>query len=139
MDVAFDDDFVWFTGLLAYLEQTKGETVIRARTFDEARQHIENPRNLDVAIVDLSRWGDYTLPQGAPHRHNRGLKLLAGAADVNRSNVPIVSLSQNFSDNFELMSTVLERGALPVPKKLSSSGIGLQGTLRSGSVPDKGS
>src|SRR5439155_13803941 len=46
---------------------------------DEAKQRIENPRGLDVAIVDLSWWGDYTLPQGATHRHNRGLKLLAAA------------------------------------------------------------
>ena len=37
VDSAFADDHVWFTGLLAYLEHTKGETVIRARTFDEAR------------------------------------------------------------------------------------------------------
>jgi TIR domain len=123
VDVAFADDYAWFTGLLAYLEQTKGETVIRARTFDEARQHIENPRDLDVAIVDLSWWGDHTLPQGTSHRYNRGLKLLPGAAD-GRSKVPIVSLSQNFSDDFELMSTVLERGALPVPKNYQARELG---------------
>ena len=35
---AFADDFTWFTGLLEYFEQTKGETVIRARTFDEAKK-----------------------------------------------------------------------------------------------------
>ncbi len=115
VDEAFADDYAWFTGLLAYLEQTKGETVTRAHTFEEARQHIENPRDLDVAIVDLSWWGDHTLPQGESHRHNQGLKLLPGAAD-SRSKVPIVSLSQNFRDDFELMSTVLERGALPMPK-----------------------
>ena len=116
VDAAFADDYAWFTGLLAYLEHTKGETVIRARTFEEAKQRIDNPRGLDVAIVDLSWWGDYTLPQGAAHRHNRGLKLLAAAGDRSRPKVPIVSLSQNFSNDFELMSTVLERGALPVPK-----------------------
>ena len=116
VDTAFADDYAWFTGLLAYLEHTKGETVIRARTFDEAKQRIDNPRGLDVAIVDLSWWGDYTLPQGAHHRHNRGLKLLATTGDGSRSKVPIVSLSQNFSHDFELISTVLERGALPVPK-----------------------
>jgi len=123
VDVAFADDHAWFSGLLAYLEQTKGETVIRARTFDEARQHIENPRDLDVAIVDLSWWGDHTLPPGASHRHNRGLKLLPGAAH-GRSKIPIVSLSQNFSDDFELMSTVLERGALPVPKNYQARELG---------------
>ena len=116
IDTAFAEDYAWFTGLLAYLEHTKGETVIRARTFDEAKQRIENPRGLDVAIVDLSWWGDYTLPPGESHRHNRGLKLLSAAGDGNRAKVPIVCLSQNFSTDFELMSTVLERGALPVPK-----------------------
>ena len=124
VDAAFAEDYAWFTGLLAYLEQTKGETVIRARTFDEARQHIENPRGLDVAIVDLSWWGDYTLPQGASHRHNQGLKLLAETVDTNRPGVPLISLSQNFKDDFELMSTVLERGALPVPKNYERPELG---------------
>ena len=124
IDTAFADDFAWFTGLLKYLEQTKGETVIRARTFDEAKQRIENPRGLDVAIIDLSWWGDYTLPPGASHRHNQGLKLLAAAGDGNRPKVPIVSLSQNFSNDFELISTVLERGALPVPKNYQHRELG---------------
>lgn len=116
VDTAFADDFSWFTGLLAYLENTKGETVIRARTFDEAKQRIDHPSGLDVAIVDLSWWGDYTLPQGASHRINRGLRLLAATESQNRPRIPIVCLSQNFSNDFELISTVLERGALPVPK-----------------------
>jgi hypothetical protein len=38
------------------------------------------------------------------------------AGDLNRPKVPIISLSQNFTNDFELMTTVLERGALPVPK-----------------------
>ena len=124
VNAAFADDYAWFTGLLAYLEHTKGETVIRARTFDEAKQQLENPRGLDVAIIDLSWWGDYTLPQGASHRHNRGLKLLPAAGGESRSKVPIISLSQNFSDDFELISTVLERGALPVPKNYKDRELG---------------
>jgi TIR domain len=116
VDTAFADDFAWFTGLLSYLEDTRGERVIRARTFEEARQRINNPRDLDVAIVDLSWWGDYTLPQGAKHRNNRGLELLELAGDPDRSKVPIIALSQNFTKDFELITTVLERGAFPVPK-----------------------
>src|SRR4029077_10809496 len=72
VDKAFADDQEWFTDLLRYLRQTKGETVVCARTLDDARRHLENPRGLDVAIVDLSWWGDYTLPQGASHRNNVG-------------------------------------------------------------------
>jgi TIR domain len=123
IDKAFAEDAAWFNGLLSYLEHTRGETVIRVRTFEEAKQWVDNPRGLDVAIVDLSWWGDYTLPQGAPHRHNRGLKLLAAAGDSSRSKVPIISLSQNFSNDFELMTTVLERGALPVPKSYQNPGL----------------
>jgi hypothetical protein len=124
VDTAFADDRAWFTGLLNYLEKTKGETIIPARTFAEAKQRIENPRGLDVAIVDLSWWGDYTLPHGEPHRLNQGLKLIPTAGGGNRSNIPIVSLSQNFIDDFELMSTVYERGALPVPKNYQNPELG---------------
>lgn len=124
VDSAFADDYAWFTGLLAYLEHTKGETVLRARTFDEAKQYIENPRGLDVAIVDLSWWGDYTRPLGASHRDRLGLKLLEAAGDGNCSKVPIISLSQDFSHDFELIETVLKRGALPVPKNYKARELG---------------
>jgi hypothetical protein len=116
VDVAFQNDFAWFSGLLVYLEQTKGETIIRARTFNEASQRLDNSRDLDVAIVDMSWWGDPNLDPGVSARHNIGHKLLPEAADATRSKTPIIALSQNFSNDFELMSTVLERGALPIPK-----------------------
>jgi hypothetical protein len=116
VEKAFADDHAWFNGLLAYLERTQGETVEPARTFKEAEHHLANPRDLglDVAVVDLSWWGDYSLPQGAKERENRGLKLLEDGCKV-----PIICLSQEFRDNFELIRKVLERGALPVPKPLS--------------------
>lgn len=123
VDDAFDEDFRWFSGLLTYLEKTKGETVIRARTYGKAKEYLDNPRSLDVAIIDLSWWGDYSLPPGEFERHNRGLKLLPGGVDVDPS-IPIVCLSQNFSDDFELISTVLERGALPVPKNYQTPELG---------------
>src|SRR5215813_1088736 len=58
VDVAFENDRRWFAGLLEYLEQRKREKVVRVQTFKKARQHLKNPRDLDVAIVDLSWWGD---------------------------------------------------------------------------------
>ena len=42
VDAAFADDFAWFTGLLAYLENTKGERVIRARTVLKMCQESSN-------------------------------------------------------------------------------------------------
>jgi hypothetical protein len=116
VDKGFAEDYEWFNGLIEYLVQTKGAIVIPARTFNEAKSFIENPRNIDVAIVDLSWWGDHTLKQGKPNRHNKGLDLLMAARGERSSKLPIISLSQNFEKDFELISTVLERGALPIPK-----------------------
>lgn len=124
VDTAFAEDLAWFTGLLAYLEQTKGETVIRVRHFDEAAKRLAQAQDVDVAIVDLSWWGDTDLPPGAASRQNRGLKLLSGDQADTAARVPMIVLSQNFSDNFELMSTVLERGALPVPKNYQAKDLG---------------
>src|SRR5215469_881747 len=68
VDRAFAADYRWFTGLLDYLERTRYETVTCARTFDEAKKHLENPRDFDVAVIDLSWWGDHTLDPGASNR-----------------------------------------------------------------------
>ena len=124
MDARLLNDYAWFTGCLNYIEHTKGEQVVRARTFAEAKQLVENPRGLDVAVVDLSWWGDYTLPHGELHRKNQGLKLLSAADGKNHSKIPIVCLSQNFKDDFELMSTVYERRVLPVPKNYQDRQLG---------------
>jgi hypothetical protein len=116
---AFDEDFQWFNGLLDYLEKTKHVRVIRAASFGEACSRLENPQEFDVAVIDLSWWGDATLPPGRQHRHNRGLELLERIAACRRASgkpIPTIALSQNFRDNFELMSTVLEMDALPIPK-----------------------
>ena len=124
VDSAFAEDQAWFSGLLSYLEQTKGETVIRVRHFDEASARLAQAQDVDVAIVDLSWWGDARLPAGAGSRENRGLKLLPDAQANAGPRVPMIVLSQNFTDNFELMSTVLERGALPVPKNYQAKDLG---------------
>lgn len=124
VDTAFAEDQAWFTGLLAYLEQTKGETVVRVRHFDEALTSLVQVQEVDVAIVDLSWWGDARLPSGAASRQNRGLKLLPGGQTDAGRRAPMIVLSQNFTDNFELMSTVLERGALPVPKNYLAKDLG---------------
>ena len=126
VDSAFAEDQAWFAGLLAYLEQTKGEIVIRVRHFDEARTSLmqAQAQGVDVAVVDLSWWGDTRLPSGAGSRQNCGLKLLPGGQANTGTRVPMIVLSQNFIDNFELMSTVLERGALPVPKNYQAKDLG---------------
>jgi CheY-like chemotaxis protein len=119
IDAVFDADFEWFVGLLDYLEKSKHVHVTRVASFAEACSRIERPEEFDLAVVDLSWWGDATLPPGRQHRHNRGLELidrLAKRRRDGRQSVPVIALSQNFRDDFELMSTVLDMDALPVPK-----------------------
>jgi TIR domain len=127
VEKAFPKGFKWFTGLLNYLEKTKGVFVVRARTFDQATDSLlNNPVELDVGIVDLSWWGDYTRPHGEGERLNLGLELLKEAAVAERRTVPLICLSQNFKDDFELISTVLDLGALPVPKDYKCPKLGYQ-------------
>jgi hypothetical protein len=119
VDKKFPEDKAWFTGLLKFLERAKGEKLTLARTFAEAETHIENYRDFDVAILDLSWWGDANL-EG--QRENRGLDLLLDKDHKKRSNIPIVCLSQNFKKDFHLVYTVCDRGAFPVQKDYTKLG-----------------
>ncbi len=127
IDAAFDEDFAWFQALLDYLERTKHLQVVRARSFGDASNKLERPEDFDVAVIDLSWWGDASLPPGRQHRHNCGLDLIEGIAERRRRGgpyIPTIALSQNFKDDFELMATVLELGALPIPKSYDAQGLG---------------
>jgi hypothetical protein len=126
LDRAFDDDFRWFTGLLDYLERTKGLRVVPVRSFSEASARIEDKADYDVAVVDMSWWGDARLPPGRRARHNRGLDLLKRLAELQAAGAAVstIALSQNFKDDFELMSTVLDLDALPMPKSYDVHGLG---------------
>jgi hypothetical protein len=126
IDAAFDEDFAWFQALLDYLERTKHLHVVRARSFIDAKQKLERLDDFDVAVIDLSWWGDASLPPGRQHRHNRGLDLIEQIARGRRSGgafIPTIALSQNFKDDFELMATVLEMDALPIPKSYDARGL----------------
>lgn len=113
VDKAFAEDYKWFKGLLAYLD-SKNTEVVRVRTFKEAMRRIKNPRNWDVAVVDLSWFGDYTVRRVAD-RKGKGKELLE-AANGSCSKVPVICMSQRFRSDLEHMSTVLELGAFPLPK-----------------------
>jgi len=125
IDSAIDKDFAWFNDLLDYLETTKNLKVIRVRSYLEAQNRLERPEEFDVAIIDLSWTGDASLPPGRQHRHNVGLKLIQRIFERRHSGgpfTPTIAFSQNFKDDFELMATVLEMDALPIPKSYDRLG-----------------
>ena len=123
-DAAFDADFHWFQGLLNYFK-IKDLQIIGVRSFDEARSKIESPHDFDIAVIDLSWWGDNRLPHGPHHRDNVGTQLIRRLAEIGHDRglkIPVIAYSQNFKSNFELMSDVLDTGALPVPKSYDDIG-----------------
>jgi hypothetical protein len=124
-DAAFDDDARWFRGLLDYLETSRNLQVIRVRSFDEASNKIERPQDFDIAVVDLSWWGDAKLPIGSSNRENVGTRLIERLSEIGRDRglmIPVIAYSQNFKSDFELMSHILDMGALPVPKSYDEVG-----------------
>lgn len=124
-DAAFDDDARWFQGLLDYLETSRNLRVIRVRSFDEASNKIERPQDFDIAVVDLSWWGDAELPTGSSNRENVGTRLIERLSEIGRDRglmIPVIAYSQNFKSDFELMSHILDMGALPVPKSYDEVG-----------------
>ena len=118
---AFSEDFTWFQGLSQHL----GERfeVIPARTFAEAKAALHKRDDFDVAVIDLSWSGDSQLSPGK--RHNVGIELLEilqRQNDEHQGYKPVLAFSQNFEKDPKLMSLVLDRGALPVPKTYSETG-----------------
>jgi hypothetical protein len=119
---AFLDDFAWFKGLRQHLDERF--EVVAARTFADAMEKLLDRGKFDIAVIDLSWSGDGQLPRG--ERHNRGIKLLQILQEQNDKDQggykPVLAFSQNFANDPQLMSLVLDRGALPVPKLYSDTG-----------------
>jgi len=113
----YEDDKEWFQELVNYLE-TKFELTY-VREFEEAERLFVKPEEFDVAVVDLSWTGDSTRKENP--RENIGLKLLETLAKSNPV-MPVIAFSQNFEKDRELMSSVLEHGALPLQKYYDGTG-----------------
>ena len=116
-DAAFDANFHWFQGLPNYFNY-------RGQSFNEVGSKIESLHDFDIAVIDLSWWGDNKLPHGPHHQDNVGTQLIRRLAEIGRDRglkIPVIAYSRNFN-NFELMSDVLDEGALPVPKSYDDIG-----------------
>ncbi|MDJ0509072.1 MAG: hypothetical protein QNJ64_07445 [Crocosphaera sp.] len=118
---AFSEDFKWFQGLSQHLRERF--EVLPMRTFAEAQAALYKRDKFDVAVIDLSWFGDAQLFSGK--RHNVGLELLENLKEENdkyKGYKPVLAFSQNFAKDPKLMSLVMDRGALPVPKTYSETG-----------------
>jgi hypothetical protein len=120
-ELAFSNDFAWFQGLRQHLDERF--EVVPARTFADARAALHRRDKFGIAVIDLFWSGDAQLPSGK--RHNVGIELLEILREQNDKDQgykPVLAFSQNFEKDPQLMSLVLDRGALPVPKMYSDTG-----------------
>lgn len=117
-DAAFDANFHWFQGLPNYFNY-------RGQSFNEVGSKIESLHDFDIAVIDLSWWGDNKLPHGPHHQDNVGTQLIRRLAEIGRDRglkIPVIAYSRNFN-NFELMSDVLDAGARRFPSRTTTSAI----------------
>jgi len=119
---AYAEDFKWFLGLLQHMNDRF--VVKTVRRFEKAEIEAQKRDDYDVAVIDLSWSGDDRIPLGK--RKNKGLEILKTIHKENESGKrgykPIIAFSQNYKDDPELMSLVLDAGALPVPKNYTPLG-----------------
>ena len=119
-EVVYSRNLKWFQGLRQHLDERF--KVIPARTFAEAKDALHRREEFDVAVIDLSWFGDAKCPG---KRRNIGIELLE---DLQKENSeypdykPVLAFSQNFEGDPLLMRLVLDSGALPVPKIYTETG-----------------
>jgi hypothetical protein len=120
---AYREDYQWFSELLRYLSKDMGFDLLTAKSFAKARELSQQRDGYDLAVIDLSWTGD---PALEPHeKKNAGLEILRTIQKANEASKlkkPTIALSQNYNKQPELFATVLETGALPVPKDYTPTG-----------------
>ncbi|MGZ9129670.1 MAG: TIR domain-containing protein [Candidatus Binatia bacterium] len=122
-EAAVAEDRHWFEGLKEYLEIKLQYELVPARRFEEALGLIDKPDAFDVAVIDLSWTGDASL--GTRSRKNIGMSLLERLYQQNSGGTtykPVIALSQNYTEDAELVPLVVKKGALPVPKNYTPMG-----------------
>jgi hypothetical protein len=122
-DRMYEEDHRWFEGLLDYLSTVQGMKIIRAKTKAQAEAQVKQRDTFDVAVIDLTWIGDPSLK--SDEKKTAGNELLELLSEENkraRDYKPVIAFSQNFEKNFELITTVLEKGALPIQKDYTELG-----------------
>jgi hypothetical protein len=89
------------------------------KSFAKAKELSQQPDRYDLAVIDLSWTGDPALEPR--EKKNAGLEILR-IIQANKAKKPTIALSQNFKSQPDLFATVLETGALPVPKDYTPTG-----------------
>ena len=120
-EVVYSRNLKWFQGLRQHLDERF--KVIPARTFAEAKDALHRREEFDVAVIDLSWFGDARRDPGK--RRNIGIELLEILQKQNSEYPgykPVLAFSQNFEKDPQLMGRVLELGALPMPKIYTKTG-----------------
>ncbi len=124
VNVGYEQDKRWFAELIDSLT-TQGVEVSPARTYKEAERRIRESKDFDVAIIDLSWYGDRSRKWKSDEKKNAGLKLIDLMSKQNEHGdryLPVIALSQNYKTQPLLVATVLEMDALPIQKDYSEVG-----------------
>jgi hypothetical protein len=122
-EYAYREDYEWFSELLRYLSKDMGFDLLTAKSFAKAKELSQQRDGYDLAVIDLSWTGDPALE--AHEKKNAGLEILRiiqMANEASKVKKPTIVLSQNYNSQPELFATVLETGALPVPKDYTPTG-----------------
>ena len=118
VNVGYEQDKRWFAELIDSLT-TQGVEVSPARTYKEAERRIRESKDFNVAIIDLSWYGDRSRKWKSDEKKNAGLKLIDLMSKQNEHGdryLPVIALSQNYKTQPLLVATVLEMDALPIQR-----------------------
>lgn len=123
VEADYEQDDRWFRGLISYLQDREGFKIIPAKTISQAEIQLQKRKDYDVAVVDMSWFGDPDVKSGS--KRDAGLELLRLVDNANRESSDrksVIAFSQNFEKDFELVGKVRELGALPIQKNYGESG-----------------
>lgn len=116
-DAAYEDDFAWFTQVLAKLRRVHHFEVIGCSNHEAARDEIaravRGDARYDAIVIDLSWPGDWKLP--VAERDDAGYGLIKLACDTS-DGPPVIAFSQNYLKTPTLMERVVALGAMPIQK-----------------------
>lgn len=119
----YQEDYKWFSELVRYLRTDMGFELRTTNSFSEAKELVQDYNGYDVAVIDLSWTGDPAVRKDK--KKNAGLEILRLVSKINKERrvyKPLIAFSQNFLEDPELFSKVIETGAFPITKHYTHAG-----------------